>query len=104
MRTPRNRQVAVAAADRDAVAEVWRRELGLGEPFHDPLVDRWGRSSRVDDLDDGRRLLAANGLRSVLDVDHDDIRSTHVHPSDVGTAAFRSFHVVHGLTDLEVTW
>jgi hypothetical protein len=119
--------VAVAAADRDAVSAVWRRELGLGEPFHDPVVDRWGLHNavfavgdafrevvsphtpgagapaerhmarqggdcgymaifQVDDLDDGRRHLAANGLRSVLDVDHDDIRSTHVHPSDVGAA------------------
>ncbi|MCO1660655.1 VOC family protein [Pseudonocardia humida] len=127
MRTLRIRQVAVAAADRDAVSEVWRRELGLGEPFHDPVVDRWGLHNavfpvgdaflevvsphtpgagspaerhmarqggdcgymaifQVDDLDDGRRVLAANGMRSVLDVDHDDIRSTHVHPADVGAA------------------
>ena len=127
MRALRIRQVVVAAADRDAVSGVWRRELGLGEPFDDPLVDQWGLHNavfpvgdaflevvsprtpgggspverhlarrggdcgymaifQVDDLDDGRRHLAANGLRSVLDLDHDDIRSTHVHPADVGAA------------------
>jgi hypothetical protein len=42
---------------------------------------------QVDDLDDGRRNLAAHGLRSVLDIDdYPDIRSTHVHPADVGAA------------------
>jgi Glyoxalase-like domain len=127
MRTLRLRQAVVAAADRDAVAERWRRELGLGEPFHDPLVDRWGLHNavfpvgdaflevvsphtpgqgspaerhlsrqggdcgymaifQVDDLDDGRRHLRACGLRSVLDIEYDDIRATHVHPADIGAA------------------
>jgi hypothetical protein len=127
VRALRIRQAVVAATDRDAVVERWRRELGLGEPFHDPGVDRFGLHNavlpvgdaflevvsprtpgagspaerhmarqggdcgymvivQVDDLDAGRRHLAAAALRSVLDVDHDDIRATHVHPADVGAA------------------
>jgi glyoxalase-like protein len=127
VRPLRIRQAVVAAADRDAVSDRWRRELGLGEPFDDPGVGRFGLHNavfpvgdaflevvsphtpgggspaerhmarqggdcgymvivQVDDLDAGRRHLAAAGLRSVLDIDRDDIRATHVHPADVGAA------------------
>jgi hypothetical protein len=127
VRTLRLRQAVVAAADRDAVVEAWQDELGLGEPFLDPAVGRWGLRNavfpvgdaflevvspdppgrdcpagrqmarqggdcgymaifQVDDLDDGRRHLAELGVRTVLDLDHDDIRATHVHPADVGAA------------------
>jgi hypothetical protein len=41
---------------------------------------------QVDDLDDARRHLADLGVRTVLDLDHDAIRATHVHPADVGAA------------------
>jgi hypothetical protein len=41
---------------------------------------------QVDDLDDARRHLADGGWRTVLDLDRDDIRATHVHPADVGAA------------------
>ena len=37
-------------------------------------------------LDDDRRRLAALGVRVVWQIDLDDIRSTHLHPADVGGA------------------
>ena len=47
MTTLRLRQAVVAAADRDATTTRLRTELGLGEPFDDPLVDRWGLHNAV---------------------------------------------------------
>jgi hypothetical protein len=47
METLRLRQAVVAAADRDAVVEVWQRELGLGEPFADPGVEVFGLHNAV---------------------------------------------------------
>jgi hypothetical protein len=41
---------------------------------------------QVDDLDDARRHLADLGVRTVLDLDHETIRATHIHPADVGAA------------------
>jgi hypothetical protein len=47
METLRLRQAVVAAADRDAVVDAWRRELGLGEPFADPGVEVFGLHNAV---------------------------------------------------------
>jgi hypothetical protein len=47
METLRLRQAVVAAADRDAVVEVWQHELGLGEPFADPGVEVFGLHNAV---------------------------------------------------------
>jgi hypothetical protein len=44
---PRLRQAVVAARSLDPVAETLRRELGLGEPFHDPGVARFGLRNAV---------------------------------------------------------
>jgi hypothetical protein len=41
---------------------------------------------QVADIDDARRHLRSCGARSVLDIDLDDIRATHVHPADIGAA------------------
>ena len=47
MKTLRLRQAVVAAADRAAVAAVWSRELGTGEPFADPGVGEFGLCNAV---------------------------------------------------------
>jgi hypothetical protein len=41
---------------------------------------------QVADMDDARSHLAGLGLRTVFEIDHDDIRCTHVHPADLGAA------------------
>jgi hypothetical protein len=41
---------------------------------------------QVADMDAARAHLARLGLRTVFDIDHDDIRCTHVHPADLGAA------------------
>jgi hypothetical protein len=41
---------------------------------------------QVADMDDARSHLARLGLRTVFEIDHDDIRCTHVHPADLGAA------------------
>jgi len=127
MKTLRLRQAVVAAADREAVVARWTTELGLGAPFHDPLVGQFGLCNavlpvgdtflevvspqvngggspaerhmvrhggdcgymaifQVEDMDDARSHLRECGIRSVLDEDLEDIRCTHVHPSDMGAA------------------
>jgi hypothetical protein len=157
MRVRRLRQAVVAAWDRDAVVAAWTRELGLGAPFHDPGVGRFGLCNsvvpvgdsflevvtplaagggapasgaasggapasgaagggapasgaagggsaaeryltrrggdcgymaifQVDDMDAARSHLSRSGVRTVFDVDLDDIRCSHVHPADVGAA------------------
>jgi hypothetical protein len=127
MRTLRLRQAVVAARDRDAVVAGWTRELGLGVPFHDPGVARFGLCNsvvpvgdtflevvtpteagggsaaerymnrhggdcgymaifQVEDMDETRAHLQELGVRTVLDVDLDDIRCTHAHPADIGAA------------------
>ena len=47
MHTLRLRQAVVAAADRDAVVDAWRRQLGLGRPFADPGVEAFGLHNAV---------------------------------------------------------
>lgn len=47
MKTLRLRQAVVAAADRDAVAAAWKRELGTGTPFADPGVGEFGLCNAV---------------------------------------------------------
>jgi hypothetical protein len=127
MKVRRLRQAVVAAWDRDAVVAAWARELGLGAPFHDPGVDRFGLCNsvvpvgdtflevvtplaagggsaaerhltrrggdcgymaifQVDDMDSARSHLRRLGVRTVFDVDLDDIRCCHAHPADVGAA------------------
>lgn len=41
------RQAVVVASDRDAVVRVWREQLGLGGPFHDPGVETFGLCNSV---------------------------------------------------------
>lgn len=41
---------------------------------------------QVADMDEARAHVAGLGIRSVLDIDLDDIRCTHVHPADIGGA------------------
>ena len=48
----RLRQVVLAARELDAVADVVRRELGLGEPFADPGVAAFGLTNAVFALGD----------------------------------------------------
>jgi hypothetical protein len=47
VRTFRLRQAVVAAWDREAVVAAWTRELGLGAPYHDPGVGRFGLCNSV---------------------------------------------------------
>jgi len=49
---PRLRQAVLVACDLDAVAAQLRTELGLGEPFHDPGVARFGLGNAVMALGD----------------------------------------------------
>jgi hypothetical protein len=49
---PRLRQAVLVARDLDAVAGQLRAELGLGEPFHDPGVARFGLGNAVMALGD----------------------------------------------------
>ena len=41
---------------------------------------------QVAEMDEARAHVAGLGIRSVLDIDFDDIRCTHVHPADIGGA------------------
>ena len=49
---PRLRQAVLVARDLDAVTGQLRAELGLGEPFHDPGVARFGLANAVMALGD----------------------------------------------------
>jgi Glyoxalase-like domain len=48
----RIRQAVVVAADRDGVADVWRRELGVTDGFHDPGVGEFGLHNWVFPIGD----------------------------------------------------
>ena len=41
---------------------------------------------QVDDMDAARAHIAGLGIRTVFDIDLDDVRCTHVHPADIGGA------------------
>jgi hypothetical protein len=41
---------------------------------------------QVADMDEARSHLGRLGLRTVFEIDHEDIRCTHVHPADLGAA------------------
>src|SRR5947209_2971668 len=49
---PRLRQAVIAARDLDAVAGQLRSKLGLGEPYRDPAVERFGLRNAVFALED----------------------------------------------------
>ncbi len=49
---PRLRQAVIAANDLDEVAGQLRSTLGLGEPYHDPSVERFGLRNAVFALGD----------------------------------------------------
>lgn len=49
---PRLRQAVIAARDLDVVVGELRSKLGLGEPYHDPAVERFGLRNAVFALED----------------------------------------------------
>ena len=119
MQTLRLRQAVVVAADRAAIAAVWNRELGTGEPFADPGVGEFGLCNAVLPVGDtflevvspieagasspAGRFLARNGgdcgYMAIFQVD--DIDETRAHLGACGLrtiwtsdhAAIRATHV-----------